>query len=301
MAPVGRSSSSQSRDSFSASVKRRVGERAGFLCSFPGCRTPTIGPSSASNASTLLTGEAAHISAASKGGPRYLAAMSKRTRSSIDNAIWLCALHATVIDKDPKRYPRQKLALWKKVHETLISQMQYRLIALSGKPQTRWRGGTAPGSGDAFLDAVPLLREGPKPILKHTFQPPPLTRDGRAALAKARKDGFLFIEQSAARLIHYWSRYCERNRIPILWVQIREDGIDVVLNMERSWLAVPGYLGEAVWEYLAQELGGMPSGCGGSLYGTYRYFDWDRCSRSATESCAPRIVSWLRRGSSNAL
>src|SRR5688572_24730067 len=85
------------RDEFSASVRMILAQRAGYLCSKPGCGRLTIGPSSAGG--VTITGEAAHITGASPGGPRHDPGLSPTQRTSADNGIWLCATDATLIDK----------------------------------------------------------------------------------------------------------------------------------------------------------------------------------------------------------
>jgi hypothetical protein len=58
-------------------------------------------------------GVAAHISAASPGGPRFEASLSPEARSSASNGIWLCQTCAKLIDNDPVRYTREHLFQWK--------------------------------------------------------------------------------------------------------------------------------------------------------------------------------------------
>ena len=54
----------------------------------------TVGPK-ANMGSSVSVGEAAHIYAASEGGPRFNPGMSEVERRSIENGIWLCsACHA---------------------------------------------------------------------------------------------------------------------------------------------------------------------------------------------------------------
>lgn len=61
-----------------------------------------------------ITGRAAHISAASPGGPRYEPAMSALDRKSIANGIWLCADCADLIDKGRGRgFSKELLESWK--------------------------------------------------------------------------------------------------------------------------------------------------------------------------------------------
>lgn len=92
--------SSQKRDDFSARVARTLAERAGFICSNPNCRRPTIGPSPANPTLSIYSGEAAHITAAAEGGPRFDKTLTKEQRSSWDNGIHLCASCADIIDKN---------------------------------------------------------------------------------------------------------------------------------------------------------------------------------------------------------
>jgi hypothetical protein len=61
----------------------------------------------------INVGTAAHIKAASPGGPRYDAAQTPAERSHIDNGIWLCNNHAHMIDHDPKEYTVEVLLKWK--------------------------------------------------------------------------------------------------------------------------------------------------------------------------------------------
>lgn len=87
------------RDDFPERVRRLVAERAGHCCSFPSCRASTTGPASGHGGSVRL-GEAAHITAASPGGPRHDPSMSPNRRKAVTNAIWLCRNHAKLIDSD---------------------------------------------------------------------------------------------------------------------------------------------------------------------------------------------------------
>ncbi|MFN4151499.1 MAG: hypothetical protein ACK4IX_11195, partial [Candidatus Sericytochromatia bacterium] len=78
------------RDEFKASVVRALGERVGFICSFPGCKISTIGPHSTGQSKSIIVGEASHITAASPQGPRFDKNMTPEERSSINNGIWMC-------------------------------------------------------------------------------------------------------------------------------------------------------------------------------------------------------------------
>jgi hypothetical protein len=107
------------RDEFSSSVKRALAERAGYRCSFPGCDAETIGPSDEGEDATSNTGTAAHISAASsgKGSRRYNASLTPEQRSSIENGLWCCRHHGTLIDTDEATYSTPMLKKWREIAE----------------------------------------------------------------------------------------------------------------------------------------------------------------------------------------
>jgi len=104
------------RDNFTPATKRILAGRAAYKCCYPGCNHVTIGPSTASNRVTNL-GKAAHIHAASPGGPRYIPEMSKEERISLANGIWMCPTHADMIDADYTNYAAETLRLWKEYAE----------------------------------------------------------------------------------------------------------------------------------------------------------------------------------------
>lgn len=103
---------SRKRDDFSYETIRRIKGMAGDVCSMPQCRVITGGAKLLRD-NTFSIGVAAHICAASPGGPRYDANMSKEQRKSYENGIWLCQTHARIIDADPSRFPVEILASWK--------------------------------------------------------------------------------------------------------------------------------------------------------------------------------------------
>lgn len=61
----------------------------------------------------MSIGVAAHITAASPGGPRFDPNATKQTRSSIHNGLWLCQSCATMIDRDRARFHSVLLRQWK--------------------------------------------------------------------------------------------------------------------------------------------------------------------------------------------
>ena len=102
------------RDNFSAQVIRTLAERSGGKCAI--CRASTWGPSDSRFKSTNV-GQAAHITAAAPGGPRYDPNISPQTRSSALNGMWLCGNCHHIVDKNVDDYPVEKLQAIKKKAE----------------------------------------------------------------------------------------------------------------------------------------------------------------------------------------
>jgi hypothetical protein len=104
------------RDEFNNPVRESLARRVGFRCSNPNCRILTVGPGESSMGTTVV-GNAAHITAAAPGGKRYDASLSQEERSSYENGIWLCTIHAKLIDDAPERFPAELLRQWKRLSE----------------------------------------------------------------------------------------------------------------------------------------------------------------------------------------
>jgi len=102
----------KNRDDFSKATTEILAKRVGYLCSNPNCRQLTIGANEKQEKSTSI-GIAAHITAASIGGPRYDENLTTDQRTHIDNGIWLCSNCATLIDKDVDKYKKELLIEWK--------------------------------------------------------------------------------------------------------------------------------------------------------------------------------------------
>jgi hypothetical protein len=100
-------------DDFPERLKRDLAARVGNLCSYPGCRASTSGPQD-DPAKAVNVGVAAHITAASPGGPRYDPDLLPEERSGPENGIWLCQNHAKLIDNDPAQFGVDLLKKWKK-------------------------------------------------------------------------------------------------------------------------------------------------------------------------------------------
>jgi hypothetical protein len=104
------------RDDFDDKTKEMLARRVGYRCSNPNCRKLTSGPQT-DPAKAVNIGVAAHITAASPGGPRYASKLSPGERKSIDNGIWLCQNCAKLVDNDEQRYSVDLLIDWKRLSE----------------------------------------------------------------------------------------------------------------------------------------------------------------------------------------
>jgi len=104
------------RDDFNADTKDELAKRVGVRCSNPQCRQSTSGPRD-DPAKSINIGVAAHICAASEGGPRYHREMPAEQRASINNGIWLCQNCAKMVDNDVARFSVRVLLKWKEAAE----------------------------------------------------------------------------------------------------------------------------------------------------------------------------------------
>ena len=104
--------SNSMRDNFPETTRRRIGRQAGWHCSCPLCRRLTVGSDSEGDGEIDI-GVAAHICAASRGGPRYDPDMSSEKRKSASNGIWLCETHARIVDSKDPMFTVELLHEWK--------------------------------------------------------------------------------------------------------------------------------------------------------------------------------------------
>lgn len=100
------------RDDFTRPTVDKLAKRAGYLCSNPHCRIPTIGAAQGHDG-IINTGVAAHITAASVGGPRYDASLTKEQRRDQLNGIWMCQDHGKLVDSDEEHFTVPMLREWK--------------------------------------------------------------------------------------------------------------------------------------------------------------------------------------------
>ena len=80
-------------------------------CAFPNCESPLVEDSG------TVTGEIAHIRAASENGPRFDHEQSDEERHSFANLMLLCGRHHKVIDSEVEHYSTAFLTEMKRTHE----------------------------------------------------------------------------------------------------------------------------------------------------------------------------------------
>ncbi len=104
------------RDDFNRPTKDLLARQAGNRCAHPHCGKPTSGATESST-DAINIGVAAHITAASAGGPRYDPALTPEQRKDASNGIWLCQDHAHAIDADDRGFSAETLRTWKRQAE----------------------------------------------------------------------------------------------------------------------------------------------------------------------------------------
>ena len=104
---------SRNRDDFTEKTRRQIAMRAGWLCSYPSCRRPTVGATSGGT-DVVDVGVAAHIHAAAPRGPRPDPGMTREERRAPANGIWLCQVHAKALDSNDPEFTVENLRSWKR-------------------------------------------------------------------------------------------------------------------------------------------------------------------------------------------
>lgn len=115
------------RVEFTKKTKDILAGRAGYQCSHPQCSTITIGPGEKENEISSI-GEASHIYSAAKNGPRGQDGLTEEDLKSPENGIWLCKVHARLIDtNNGEGFTASQLIGWKKLHEEFIKHHHGRI------------------------------------------------------------------------------------------------------------------------------------------------------------------------------
>ena len=101
------------RDDFAKQTITEIAKGVGYRCSNPECARPTVGANAAQDG-LITIGVAAHICAASPGGPRYEPAQTREARRVKENGIWLCQNCGRLVDADAQKFTVEVLTGWKR-------------------------------------------------------------------------------------------------------------------------------------------------------------------------------------------
>lgn len=149
------------RDDFPLKTKELLAKRVGGRCSNPSCERATSGPKK-DPAGSINIGVAAHITAASRGGPRFNSALDDEQRTDYENGIWLCQNCAKLVDSDAVKYTVDQLRRWKQEAEASAQQ------ALE-HPGAR-------GTGQIYVDSVVSINQSGGQVAKTIINPKPAPR-----------------------------------------------------------------------------------------------------------------------------
>ena len=101
------------RDDFSKQAITEIAKGVGYRCSNPKCARQTVGANAAQDG-VITIGVAAHICAASLGGPRYDPTQTREARRARENGIWLCQSCGRLVDVDSEKFTVELLNGWKR-------------------------------------------------------------------------------------------------------------------------------------------------------------------------------------------
>lgn len=122
------------RDDFNRATKDLLAKQAGHRCAHPHCAKPTSGADE-SGTGAINIGVAAHITAASAGGPRYDPALTSEQRKDASNGIWLCQDHAHAVDADDSGFSAETLRTWKR--QAQVRSLQALMAGMAGTGPSR--------------------------------------------------------------------------------------------------------------------------------------------------------------------
>ena len=217
------------RDDFDAKTKETLARRVGYRCSNPGCGKLTSGPQE-DPAKAVSIGVAAHITAASEGGPRYDPSLSPEERRSVYNGLWLCQNCAKLIDSDVQRYTSELLREWKRQAEQRARD-EIEGIAYPSSPKEAPRPFQLPLDLPTFTGRETYLTE-----LDGLLQPGTGQTVGLVGLRGTAGVG------KSALAVHAAHRWGDRFRDGVVWVDLRQRDVPSAL---RHVAATYGYSDQA--------------------------------------------------------
>jgi hypothetical protein len=118
----------------SAATRTRLFADSAGYCQNPACVEQLFVETAAGEA--IHFAEMAHIFAASDGGSRPNANLSKAERGAYDNLILLCAKCHTIIDKAPQDYPEAMIKQWKHDRAERLAYL-FGVVTLSSRDEVR--------------------------------------------------------------------------------------------------------------------------------------------------------------------
>lgn len=206
------------RDEFPRAVADTLAKRVGNRCSNPACRKRTSGPHTEDH-KALNVGVAAHIAAASPGGPRYDSSLTQEQRKGISNGIWLCQSCAKLVDNDEARYTKELLLRWKQDAE------QHALLEVESTRQN-----------EAEDDVVARVRA--------TFVPRTCTfyADGNRGITLRNSSG----HRATVREVALLAKMEDGTAIRITFFPDAEKSPKGTEITDREWVVLPAHT-EAVW------------------------------------------------------
>lgn len=107
--------------SISDKVKRKLLAASGGYCGNPNCHRNLFDFFETGEITNIE--ELAHIIGQKEDGPRGKEDLPLSQRDEFDNIILLCPTCHTIIDKNPKLYPKETIRKWKREHEENIRNL----------------------------------------------------------------------------------------------------------------------------------------------------------------------------------
>lgn len=105
--------------SISLKTHKMIWGRSGNICAFPECKKILVIDETSTDDPSVI-GEAAHIVAKKKNGPRGKSPLTPEQRDKYDNLILLCSVHHKIIDDQDNEYTIEKLHQFKDAHEKWV-------------------------------------------------------------------------------------------------------------------------------------------------------------------------------------
>lgn len=131
--------------------------RSGGVCAMPGCSKHLT--YNANIGSDTYLAEAAHIAGEKPLAARYVESMTQVERDGVDNLVFLCTDHHSLIDKVPLDWTTERLLEMKKAHEQKVQDSMEIAFATVAFPELgkimSWVPEQTPGSHGDNFDIIP--------------------------------------------------------------------------------------------------------------------------------------------------